>query len=204
MYKKNMRGSMFTGGKGIHEREKNDFYATPSHTTKAFLNEFKINPKTILEPSAGQGHIAKVLKEYFPNADIEATDLIDRGYCEGGIDFLSKDFKDKKYDLIITNPPFKIAQEFVDKALSISNDKVIMLLKIQFLEGLSRKEFLENSPLKYVYVFSDRQSTMLNGEEINPKTGKKWSSAFLLAWFVWEKGYEGEPIVRWLSSKEFQ
>ena len=93
------------------------------------------------------------------------------------------------------------SKEFIEKALSISNDKVIMLLKIQFLEGLSRKEFLENSPLKYVYVFSNRQITMLNGEELNPLTGKRWSSSFLLAWFVWEKGYSGEPIIRWISSK---
>ena len=73
---------------------------------RQLLDKLPLNPKTILEPSAGQGHIVKVLKEYFKNAEIEATDLIDRGYCEGGVDFLKKDYGDKKYDLIITNPPF--------------------------------------------------------------------------------------------------
>lgn len=179
MVNKSVRGSMFTGGKGIFKREENDFYATPFHTTKSLLSNFKLEPKSILEPSSGQGHIVEVLKEYFPKAEIEATDLIDRGYCESGVNFLTKDYGDLKYDLVITNPPFKIAQEFVEKALSISNDKVIMLLKIQFLESEGRKEFLENSPLKYIYIFSDRQSTMLNGEEYNPRTGKKWSTAFL-------------------------
>ena len=106
-----------------------------------FFDSYKINPKTILEPAAGQGHISKVLEELFPNAEIESTDLIDRGYGLGGVNFLEKDYKDKKYDLVITNPPFKYAKEFVRKALSISNDKVICFLKIQFLEGISRKEF---------------------------------------------------------------
>lgn len=73
-----------------------------------------------------------------------------------------------------------------------------MLLKVQFLESKSRKEFLKNSPLKYIYVFSERQNTMKNGSPINPLTNKPWSSTMLLCWFVWEIGYEGEPIVKWL------
>jgi len=143
------------------------------------------------------GHISKVLKEYYPENEIISTDLIDRGFGEGGIDFLSHDYG-RRFDNIITNPPFKLAKEFVEKALTIANDKVIMLMKIQFLESKGRREFLENSPLKYVYCFSERQATMRNGWEVNPKTGKPWATALFLAWFVWEIGYEGEPIVRWL------
>ncbi|EOU1989903.1 class I SAM-dependent methyltransferase [Clostridium perfringens] len=197
---KRNNGAMFIGGytkSNVHEREINDFYATPPNTTKSLLDVLDVEPKTILEPSAGMGHIVEVLKEYYPNAKIEATDLIDRGYCKGNVDYLTKVY-DKKYDLIITNPPFKYAKEFVQKSLELTNDKVAMLLKIQFLESKSRKEFLKHSHLKYVYVFSERQNTLKNGEEINPLTGKKWSSVFLLAWFVFEKGYEGEPIIRWL------
>ena len=115
--------------------------------------------------------MAEVLKDYYPNNEIISTDLIDRGYGQGGIDFLTYDYG-RKFDVVITNPPFKLAKEFVQKGLEISNDKVIMLLKIQFLESKSRKEFLENSPLKYVNVFSERQYTMKNGLELNPNTGK--------------------------------
>lgn len=99
---------------------------------------------------------------------------------------------------MITNPPFKYAKEFVGRALQISNKYVIMLLKIQFLESKIRKEFLVNSPLKYIYVFSERQSTLKDGLEINPMNNKPWSTTLLLAWFIWEVGYEGEPVVRWL------
>lgn len=193
---KKMRGSMFTGGAGgVHERQPEDFYATPSETTKKLLDKLELKG-SILECACGQGHISEVLKEYYPNSDILSTDIVDRGYADEIKDFLTDDFE--RVDNVITNPPFKYCKQFVEKALEISNDKVIMLLKIQFLESKSRKEFLENSPLKYIYVFSERQNTMKNGDPINPLNGKPWSSTMLLAWFVWEKGYEGEPIVRWL------
>ncbi len=198
---KNMtRGSIFTGGGGkgcVHtERAGNDFYATPAETTRALLNVFPLEG-CIYEPACGQGHISKVLHEYYPEDRIYSSDLIDRGYGVTGVDFLQQDYF-LKCDTIITNPPFKLAKEFVEKGLQLANKYVIMLLKIQFLESKSRKEFLQNSPLKYVYVFSERQNTMRNGLELNPLNGKPWSSTMLLAWFIWEVGYEGEPIIRWL------
>jgi hypothetical protein len=192
----NRGSSISTGGKGIHSRSDDDFYATPYGTTKALLDKLELRG-SILEPACGQGHISNILKEYCPDSEITSTDLVNRGYGQGDIDFLTHDYK-RKFDNIITNPPFKFAKEFINKGLELANDKVIMLLKIQFLESKGRKEFLENSPLKYVYVFSERQSTLKDGLELNPLTGKKWSTTLLLAWFVWEKGYEGEPIIRWI------
>ena len=191
-----LRGSLFTGGGGDWERQEHDFYATPTETTRAILDKVPLEG-SILEPAVGQGHISKVLEEYYPNNEIVSTDLNDYGYGETGIDFLTYDFG-RKFDNVITNPPFSSAKSFVERALELSNDKVLMLMKIQFLESKGRKEFLENSPLKYVYCFSERQATMRNGWELNPKTGKPWSTALFLAWFVWEQGYEGEPIIRWL------
>ena len=88
-------------------------------------------------------------------------------------------------------------REFVEKSLEISTDKVVMFGKIQFLEGQRRKEFLKKSPLKYVYVFSERQNPMRNGSPVD-ENGKKWSSTMCFAWYVWAQGYQGEPIVRWL------
>lgn len=88
-------------------------------------------------------------------------------------------------------------REFTEKALELAEDKVIMFGKIQFLESKSRREFLESSPLKYIYVFSERQNPLRNGKSVD-ENGKKWSSTMCFAWYVWEKGYEGEPIVRWL------
>ena len=185
-----MRGSIFTGGatQTHGKRQGEDYYATPPTTTKLFLDSFDLSKfKNILEPSCGGGYMAEVIKEYYPNANIDCTDLIDRGYGQGGIDFLNHNF-DKQYDLVITNPPFKLAKEFIEKALEVSNDTVIMLAKIQLLESEDRKDFLKNSCLKYIYGHSKRQSCWKNGDSINPNTGKQWSGAMMLAWYVFERG----------------
>ena len=190
-----LNGSSLAGGTPIRGRVENDYYATPPESTQALLNVLELSG-SILEPACGEGHISEVLKSNYPDSDIVSTDLIDRGYGSGAINFLEHTY-DRTFTNVITNPPFKYMREFVEKSLEISTDKVIMFGKIQFLEGQRRKEFLENSPLKYVYVFSERQNPMRNGSPVD-ENGKKWSSTMCFAWYVWEKGYQGEPIVRLL------
>ncbi|MCI7208535.1 MAG: hypothetical protein MSA15_21390 [Clostridium sp.] len=192
-----LSGAQLAGGNSSTKREENDYYATAPETTKLFLDIFKEDlGESILEPACGEGHLAEVLKEYFPNSNIDCIDLINRGYGTGGIDFLTYN-TDKKYDTVITNPPFKYAKEFILKGLELSNRYVIMLCKIQLLEGVNRKEMFFNTPLKYIYVHTTRQATWKNGEETDSR-GKKWATTMCLAWFVWEKGYNEEPIVRWI------
>lgn len=193
--KVSLSGSSLVGGTPVRGRVENDYYATPPESTQVLLNVLELSG-SILEPACGEGHISEVLKENYPEAEVVSTDLIDRGYGAGRVDFLDKEY-DRTFDNVITNPPFKYMREFVEKSLEISTDKVIMFGKIQFLEGKGRKEFLKNSPLKYVYVFSERQNPMRNGSPVD-ENGKKWSSTMCFAWYVLEKGYEGEPVVRWL------
>ena len=198
--KKVLAGTNLAGMSTTRDRVDNDFYATPRNAIEAILNEVKLNG-SILEPAAGQGHISKVLKEYYPYSEIVSTDLIQREEkfgipIQGGVDFLTHEFN-RKFDNVITNPPFNLAQEFIEKALQLSNDKVIMFAKIQLLEGNKRRELFDNTPLKYVYVFSKRVNPLRNGEELD-ENGKPWSSTMCFAWFVWEHDYEGEPIIRWL------
>lgn len=128
-----LKGTILAGGSVNYERVDNDFYDTDPNSTLALFNVEEF------EPCCGQGHISKVIEEMFPNANIESTDLIDRGYGKGGVDF----FLTTKYDYIVTNPPYSLAQEFIEKSLSITNKKVAMFLKIQFLEGVGRYDFLK-------------------------------------------------------------
>lgn len=195
---KYLAGGKLAGGNPERGRVEDDFYATDPKSTKALLDNVKFEGDSFLEPCCGQGHISKLIEEYYPNAEVVSQDLIDRGYGNTGIDFLTCEF-DRKFDNVITNPPFKLAQEFIEKSLDILNDngKIAMFLKVQFLEGMGRKEFFEKAPLKYVYVFRARQSPWMNGSPVDEK-GKKWSSTMCFAWFIFEKGYEGEPIIRWL------
>lgn len=198
MSKNMLRGTSLVGGSVNYERVDNDFYATDPQSVRDLLNIHKIEGVHFYEPCVGQGHIANVIKDYFPKAKVFCSDLIDRGYPQTHIrDFINDDF-DMKTDWVITNPPYSLAKEFIDKSLDISYKGVAMFLKIQFLEGQARKEWFKSTPLKYVYVFSKRQDPWRDGESLNPKTGKKWGSTMCFAWFVWEHGYNGEPIIRWI------
>ena len=117
-----------------------------------------------------------------------------RGYGIYGVDFLTYD-GDFNGD-IITNPPYKYALEFVEKALSLipEGNKVAMFLRIQFLEGIKRGELFDNNPPKTIYVARKRLQCAKSGvfEGLS-------SSATAYCWFVWEKGFKGNPIIKWIN-----
>ena len=191
-----LSGTSLAGMSTTRDRVVDDYYATPETATIAILDKEKFDGN-IYEPACGAGHISKLLYQYYPDSKIYSTDLIDRGYGDKQLDFLEYDFKEFKFDNVITNPPFKMAQEFIEKALLVSSKKVIMFAKIQLLESKKRKEMFETTPLQYIYVFSERQNPLRNGSALDEK-GKPWNSTMCFAWFVWNKGYVGEPVIRWL------
>ena len=98
---------------------------------------------------------------------------------------------------IVTNPPYSLAKEFVEHALNISDDgcKAAMFLKIQFLEGKSRRELFERYPPQTIYVSSGRLRCAMNGDFA--KYSK--SNAICYAWYIWVKGYRGDTVVKWIN-----
>jgi hypothetical protein len=195
MNKDMKEGGKLAGGNPSRGRVENDFYATHPDSTKALLAvEEIIYPA--LEPACGEGHISKLL-----SGQVISTDLVDRGY--GGYeelngDFLTTNYSDFCFETVITNPPFNLFQEFVEKALRVANKKVIMFGKLQALEGQKRGTYLATTPLRTVYVFKKRQQPMRNGKSNDEITGKKMSSTMAFAWFVWEIGYVGKPTIEWI------
>lgn len=181
------------------EREENDYYATHPQAVRDFLVTISKDrvelSKDIWECACGGGHMAEVLIEQ--GYDVYATDLVDRGYGAEFVNFL--DLYDYGYydGDIVTNPPYKYAKEFVEQAIRYipEGNKVCMLLKIQFLEGKARKKLFEKYPPKYIYVYSERQQCALNGDFEKYKKGGK-TQAYI--WIIWEKGYKGETITRWI------
>ena len=173
------------------EREKDDFYATESKATELLLELEQFSPD-IWECACGQGHISEVLKAAGYN--VVSTDLIDRGYGKGDVDFLR--CTERFNGSIVTNPPYKYAAEFVEHALELipNGEKVAMFLKLQFLEGKARRELFEKYPPKTVYVSSSRLICAKNGE-----FGKVTSSAVAYCWYIWEKGYTGDTIIKWFN-----
>lgn len=175
-----------------HERQKDDYYATEPLAAKLLMQVEKFSP-FIWECACGEGHLSKEFQK--AGYTVCSTDKVYRGfgYVE---DFLQA--QDPPYPQcdIITNPPYKYAKEFVEHALNISAEgrKVAMFLKVQFLEGKSRKELFKKYPPKTIYVSSSRLKCAMNGE-----FEKFQSSATAYAWFVWQKGYTGDTIVKWIN-----
>lgn len=182
------------------EREQNDYYATEPKALE-LLFPFETFSPYVWECACGEGHLSEVLKAH--GYKVKSSDIIDRGYPGTEvIDFLKVRKEDVKNDVsrdIITNPPYKYAKEFIEKALDISMDgtKIAMFLKVQFLEGKARRELFEKHPPKRIYVASSRLLCAKNGEFEKMKQGG--GSAVAYAWFIWEKGYKGEPVVRWFN-----
>jgi len=118
--------------------------------------------------------------------NVKTSDKFDYGTGAELIDFLT--FKGTFNGDIITNPPYKHAQGFIEKA-----NKVAMFLKLTFLEGQKRQLMFEKYPPKEVLVFSKRQLCAKGGDFKSYP-----SSAIAYAWFVWEKGFSGDPIIKWV------
>ena len=125
------------------ERQREDYYATEPKATE-WLCKLERFEGRILEPSCGEGHMSRVLEAAV--YEVVSRDLVDRGYGEVA-DFLAID--NLEWDgNIVTNPPYKYAQEFVEKALSIipKGKKVAMFLKLTFLEGKARRALFRSTP----------------------------------------------------------
>jgi len=172
-----------------------DDFPTPPWATRALIEHVLgkkniKNKQTCLEPACGAGHMAKVLKEYF--GQVQCSDAYDYGY---GVkrDFLSKPYDAASYDWVITNPPFRLAEEFLLSALAVARCGVAILARTVFLESASRYNtiFRESPPSKFAQ-FVERVP-MVKG-----RLDKKASTATGYAWFVWEKEAEGAVQLVWV------
>lgn len=177
------------------ERQNEDYYATDPKAAELLL-KLETFSKNIWECACGEGHLSKVFEK--AGHIVKSTDLINRGYGQHNIDFLSIDNIEYNGD-IITNPPYKYAQEFIEKALQIipTGNKVAMFLKVQFLEGKGRKNLFISNPPKTIYVSSSRLLCAKNAEF--DKMIKAGGSAVAYAWFIWEKGYKGKTQLEWFN-----
>jgi hypothetical protein len=193
----NSRSIYATLGASNHtdkEREVDDYYATDPVAIDLLLGVEKFND-CIWEPACGEGHMSKCLVKH--GHIVKSTDLVNRGYGAGGVDFF------KQNDIfdgdIITNPPYKFAKEFIEKALELvpEGNKVAMFLKIQFLEGKARRGLFDKHPPKVVYVSSSRILCAKNGEFEKMKAGG--GSAVAYAWYIWEKGFNGITTLKWIN-----
>lgn len=174
------------------ERAANDYYATDPQAVEMLLALETFAP-VIWEPACGEGHISKVLAAH--GYEVISTDLIYRGFGEPEpMDFLTETFPNFEGD-IITNPPYSAGLEFVERALETvrPSGKVAMFLKVQFLEGKRRGELFAKTPPRTIYISRSRLACAKNGDFEHTE------KAIAYAWYVWEKGFTGDPVIKWFN-----
>lgn len=139
---------------------------------------------SVLEPACGNGAISKIVGGIAYDKEV---------------DFLKES---NKYDTIITNPPYSLAQDFILKAKEVANKKIIFLLPLSYLHGKKRFDTIwtdKKFPLARIYVFTRYP---LLGEELR-EDGKHNTGMMVYAWYVFEKRYKGEPVIRWLDNNKY-
>jgi hypothetical protein len=175
---------------------KHDLYETPECAVRALLEVEQIPSGAIWEPACGPGAIVRVLRA--AGHEVWATDLVDYDspdQDQTGIDFLMEHGSAPYFvGSIITNPPFKLADQFVRHALLLC-PRVYMLLRLAFLESERRTAILESGWLKTVHVFRNRLPMLHRAGWDGPRA----SSALAFAWFCFDRAHKGPTELRRIS-----
>lgn len=178
-----------------HEaKDSADDFPTPPWATRALIEHIlgreKVAGLTCLEPAAGRGYMAKPLSEYF--AHVDAADAYPYGFAPVR-DFLTYPYEALSHDWVITNPPFRLAEEFVQRAFTVARRGVAILARTVFLESVGRyQNIFVGSPPSVFAQFSERVP-MVKG-----RLDRKASTATGYAWFVWEKELDAAPKLMWV------
>lgn len=170
-------------------QERDHFFPTPPSATLAMLAVEQFEG-VIWEPACGDGAISRVLEG--AGYSVISTDLIARGYGTPHRDFLLE-FQTTAPN-IVTNPPFKFAEEFAWHALARTTAKVAMLCRLAWLEGKQRRKLFMGTPLARVWVFSSRVQMARGGTD----AGAGGGGMIPFAWYVWDKTHVGPPTLGWL------
>ena len=202
-----------------HEDRGLDAYWTP---TEAVLSLIKLEnlPRCIWEPACGDGAIVRPLQD--AGIEVVASDICDYGFPNTIVgDFLDQDFQPFKvtgYSIlksvadrvhyfspfgegIVTNPPYRLAQRFVERALE-TVPYVAMYLRLNWLESSARMELFQNSGLTRVLVSSRRLPMQHRHGWDGPRVK---SSNMGFCWYVWDRRSpqkDKEPILKWFDWKK--
>ena len=175
-----------------------DDFPTPPWATRALIEHVvvaknSLRSMTCLEPACGRGHMAVALAPYF--REVASFDVFDYGF--GGIaDFLKAKHAKQSFDWVITNPPFRLGEEFINRSMNIARHGIAMLTRTVFIESVGRYErlFKLNPPTRFAQ-FTERVP-MVKG-----RVDKKASTATGYAWIIWEKEQpRGKTELVWIPS----
>lgn len=180
--------------KSGHTRQADDWYVEPAWCVDALLKWEKPFVGGVMDPCCGRGNIVDRLVAH----DVIAygSDMRDRADGRFPIMDYAKALKECAPDSVVSNPPFRDAQAFIEAALAVTTDRVCVLLRLAFLEGIARGKWFPNTPLARVWVSSQRISMPPGDSDIPAENGK-----VAHAWFVFEHGHNSRPEIGWFSEK---
>ena len=176
---------------------KDDLYETPPAAVHALLAVEQFDGP-VWEPACGPGAIVRELEA--SGQEVVASDLVDYGWEHAsGVDFLMELKAPLGVRSIITNPPFKLAEEFAAQAVRFV-PVTAMLLRLAFLEGLRWQDRGLAQHLSAVWVFAPRLPFMHRAGYDGPINS---NSGMPFAWFVWRHDHDGPPRIGWLNYRKF-
>jgi len=170
-----------------YSRAASDWYVEPRSCINALLDVETFAGQS-WDPSCGGGNIPLAMQARGLNC--WGSDIADRGFGTTGLSFF--DAEDRA-DSIVSNPPYGVIEDYIDRALSLTDCKVAILARLAFLEGQARRQKFTQWPLARVWVSSKRLSMPPGGTDVKAAGG---TTAY--AWFVFEHGHSGAPAIGWL------
>ena len=179
------------------QRNTKDFYQTPYKMTEALM-DLKLFPRnySVLEPACGKYAIVDIISKHFDLIQYYDLYPMDHG--------VPKDFfaETRLFDCVITNPPFKLANEFIIHAKKVAVKQIAMLLPLNYLQGQKRYDGMFNNdnefPLSAVHIFT--RMPML--KQTVREDGKYQTGMSAYAWYIWDVKHIGQPEIHWINSKD--
>ena len=172
-------------------REKDDFYPTPPDLTLALLSVESFDGG-VWEPACGDGAISREIES--AGTPVVSTDLVDRGYGESRRDFLFETNMPPCAAHIVTNPPFKLGEQFWERACTLAPGKVAFLCRLTWLESMKRADLFSRFPLARVWICPWRPKFQRG----RLATDSDNSGMLAHAWYVRDPTHLGPPQLHWL------
>lgn len=178
-------------------RVEDDFYPTPPENLDCLAALVDLSPYIVWEPACGEGHLSKRLQRYATG--VISTDLIDRGYGRGGIDFLKAGRMAGAANAIVTNPPFDdMAEQFIRQALQLTepvDGMVAMFLRNEYDCSKGRMDLFRLHPYAGKIIVTKRPRWI---------EGSKGSPRHSYSWYIWNwrRPQGQDPFVKLIHPEE--
>lgn len=180
----------------LYDRHGEDWYVEPAWCTELLIQAEPFEG-SVWDPACGKGNV--VYEFHKRGHNVIATDIVNRGcwLLYDTHDFLAPGPPRFEPDNIVTNPPYRLTEAFIYRALTIARHKVAMLTNLRFLASQGRYTLFTQTPVRRVHVLSSRPS-MPPGDLLETGERKAAGGSQDYCWIVWEQGYAGPPTINWL------